>query len=152
MLPCFTAMAQSEVTISTTASEGSIALVVDGTMAPIVVADDDADVVKTTALCLAGDIEAVTGKRPEVMATLTVGSAPVIAGTLGQSSLIDQLAAKGKIDAAAVSNKWEVYGLQVVSRPADGIERALVVYGSTPRGTAYGLLELSRQMGVSPYI
>ena len=152
MLSCLSVMAQSEVTISTTVSKGSIVLVADGTVAPIVVADNDAEVVRTVAHCLADDVEAVTGQRPVVTSTFTKGQLPIIAGTLGQSSLIDQLAAKGKIDAAAVSNKWEVYGLQVVSRPFGGIKKALVVYGSTPRGTAYGLLELSRQIGVSPYV
>ena len=147
-----TAAAQQEVTIGSTPSTQGLAIAADGVAAPIVVDGNDAEVVMTVAQCLAGDIQAVTGIKPTVKTQLTTGDLPIIAGTIGQSSLIDQLATAGKIDAANVAGKWEVYGLQLVDSPADGVSRALVVYGSTPRGTAYGLFELSRQMGVSPYI
>ncbi len=50
-----------------------------------------------------------------------------------------------------IKNKWEGYQLQTVSHPFPGIENALVIFGSDRRGTAYGVLELSRQMGVSPW-
>ena len=145
-------LAQSEISISDDSSEGSIAIVADGAAIPILVSEGDAEVVGTVAQCVASDIEAVTGVKPQVStSTVSVGVA-VIAGTLGSSELVDNLAADGKIDAAAVAGKWETYGLQIVDNPADNIGKALVVFGSTPRGTAYGLFELSRQMGVSPWI
>ena len=140
-------------------SEGAFVIATPAAKTTLVVGAEDAEVVATAAEMLAGDIAAVTGQQPEV-ATAALsevgqkagGSEPIIAGTLGQSPLIDALAAAGKIDADAVRDRWEVYGLQMVEAPAEGVARALVVYGSTPRGTAYGLLELSRRMGVSPYI
>ncbi|MBQ9190267.1 MAG: glycosyl hydrolase 115 family protein [Bacteroidaceae bacterium] len=140
-------------------SEGAFVIATPAAKTTLVVDEEDAEVVATAAEMLAGDIAAVTGQQPEV-ATAALsevgqkagGSEPIIAGTLGQSPLIDALAAAGKIDAEAVRDRWEVYGLQMVEAPAEGMARALVVYGSTPRGTAYGLLELSRRMGVSPYI
>ncbi len=147
-----TAAAQQEVRIGTTPSDACLAIAADGVAAPIVVGEEDAQVVMTVAQCVAADVKAVTGLQPEVKTQLTAGEQPVMAGTLGQSQLIDRLAAAGKIDAASVAGKWEVYGLQLVEAPAEGVDRALVVFGSTPRGTAYGLFELSRQMGVSPYI
>ncbi|MBQ9669145.1 MAG: glycosyl hydrolase 115 family protein [Prevotella sp.] len=146
------AVAQEEICVSRTAVEGGFVLVGNGQSAPIVVSDGDAEVVKTVAQCLSDDVEAVTGQALTVKTALTTGDEPIIAGTLGQSALVDQLAAAGKIDADAVAGKWEVYGLQMVNQPMAGVSRALVVYGSTPRGTAYGLFELSRQMGVSPWI
>jgi len=141
-----------EVSISQTSSDGALTLAAKDRTAPIIVSDGDAEVVATVAQCLSDDVKAVTGLTLEVRNTWTAGDQPVIAGTLGQSALIDRLAAKGKIDAASVAGKWEVYGLQMVDKPVKGVRRALVVYGSTPRGTAYGLLELSRLMGVSPFI
>ena len=51
-----------------------------------------------------------------------------------------------------IVGKWEAYTLQVISRPQEGIDQALVIAGSTPRGTAYGIFELSRLMGVSPWV
>ena len=151
LLASLTASAQ-EISISTTAVGGGIALVAGDKTAPIVVSENDAEVVKTVAQCLSDDVKAVTGQSLTVTTALTAGEQPIIAGTLGQSALIDQLAAAGKISAGEVEDKWEVYGLQMVKNPAKGISRALVVYGSTPRGTAYGLFALSRLMGVSPYI
>jgi len=145
-------LAQSEISISDDSSEGSIAIVADGAAIPILVSEGDAEVVGTVAQCVASDIEAVTGVKPQVStSTVSVGVA-VIAGTLGSSEFVDNLAADGKIDADAVAGKWETYGLQIVDNPADNIGKALVVFGSSPRGTAYGLFELSRQMGVSPWI
>ena len=137
--------------VTSTSTSGAFTIATPTAQAEVVVADNDAEVVKTVAACLASDVEAVTGHALTVSSTATT-AAPILAGTLGQSSLIDALAEAGKIDAEAVRGKWEVYGLQLVDHPLQDVDRALVVYGSTPRGTAYGLLELSRQMGVSPYI
>ncbi|UKK50690.1 glycosyl hydrolase 115 family protein [Prevotella sp. E13-17] len=145
-------MSAQNVTLSKTVVDDGFPIVTADAAAPIVVSDNDAEVVKTVAQCLSDDAKAVTGKSLPVKNQLDAGDLPIIAGTLGQSTIIDQLAATGKIDATMVAGKWEVYGLQLVEQPVEGIARALVVYGSTPRGTAYGLFELSRQMGVSPYV
>lgn len=40
----------------------------------------------------------------------------------------------------------------MINNPLPGVEKALVIAGSDRRGTAYGLLELSRLAGVSPWI
>src|SRR5579863_6554194 len=47
--------------------------------------------------------------------------------------------------------KWESYVLKTVSNPVAGIDKALIIAGSDRRGTAYGVFELSRKMGVSPW-
>ena len=142
-----TAMAQTEIRMSEEPVGGAFTIVNNEAKATIVVADEDAEVVRTAADCLAGDVELVSGQRLQVTNQPGGAELPIIAGTVGQSPLIDQLATEGKIDVNALSGKWEVYSLQLISQP-----RALVVAGSTPRGTAYGLLELSRLMGVSPYV
>ena len=147
-----TAAWAQEVSISQTPSGSALTLAAEGKAAAIVVSSNDAEVVKTVAACLSSDVKAVTGLSPQVKNSISSGDQPIIAGTLGQSTWIDRLAGEGKIDASSVEGKWETYGLQMVENPVSGISRALVVYGSTPRGTAYGLFELSRQMGVSPYI
>ena len=41
--------------------------------------------------------------------------------------------------------------LSVVDNPLDGVDRAVVIAGSDRRGAVYGIYELSRQMGVSPW-
>ncbi|WP_027455458.1 glycosyl hydrolase 115 family protein [Xylanibacter brevis] len=139
--------AQQSISICEQPSAGSMTLVNDMFKTSIAVADNDAEVVKTVAHCLANDMELVSGKRPDVTNTLTQAALPIIAGTVGQSAFIDQLVSEGKIDVSDICGKWEVFTIQMTKHP-----QALVVAGSTPRGTAYGLFELSRQMGVSPYV
>lgn len=111
-------------------------------------------VIGTAAGLLASDIEKVTGRVPSVSGN---GSVPascryaVIAGTLGHSSLIDALVRDCKIDVSSISGDWERYAVRLVEAPLKGVRRALVVVGSDRRGTAYGLLSLSRAIGVSPW-
>ena len=150
LLP-MSAVAQ-EISVTDVASDDAFVIVGSEARTCIVVSQNDAEVVRTVAHCLASDIRQVTGKSISVKNAIASGDLPIIAGTLGQSEIIDEMGENGKIDADAVRGKWEVYGLQLVDNPVEGVTRALVVYGSTPRGTAYGLFDLSRQMGVSPWI
>lgn len=151
---CVTAGAQS-FTIGGKPSEGAFPIVADGQTATIVVSDNDHAVVGTAAEAVSGDISMVTDREIRVnrLSALSPDSSPlIIAGTVGQSSLVDMLAAKKKIKASSVMGKWEVFGIEIVDRPVKGVRQALVIYGSTPRGTAYGLFHLSRLMGVSPWV
>ncbi|KAK0385777.1 hypothetical protein NLU13_6954 [Sarocladium strictum] len=80
------------------------------------------------------------------------GSEPVIiAGTIGNSSLIDGLIADDKLDVKGVKGEWESFTIQVVEKPTPAVPWALVIAGSDRRGTIYGLYDLSEQMGVSPW-
>lgn len=147
------AAGKSKISITETGAKGSFPIVAaNGTTATIVYDKADAQVVETAALAVCSDIKAVTGKNISVSTSLKSGDVPIIAGTIGSSELIDGLVSKKKLDVSDVRGKWEAYGLEVVSKPAKGIGKALVVFGSTPRGTAYGLFELSRLMSVSPYV
>lgn len=123
-----------------------------GQTATFIIDGNDGEVVTTAAEAVGGDIRLITGHTPAVSNSLERVKYPIIAGTLGKSALIDRLAENGKIDVADIEGKWETYGLTVVDKPFKGVRRALVAYGSTPRATAYALFELSRLMGVSPYV
>ena len=125
-----------------------------GTSAPadIYVDTADAAVVQIAAKLLGDDIERVTSKHPTVKNDpSSLGQNAVIVGTLGQNKVVDQLVADGKIDVAAVKGKWESFIIQTVDHPLPGVDRALVIIGSDRRGTAYGVFELSEQIGVSPW-
>jgi Glycosyl hydrolase family 115/Gylcosyl hydrolase family 115 C-terminal domain len=50
-----------------------------------------------------------------------------------------------------VRGRWEAYLLQVVDNPEPGIDRALLIAGSDKRGTIFGIYELARRLGVSPW-
>lgn len=59
----------------------------------------------------------------------------VIAGTIGNSSLIDRLISAGKIDISAVQASWEAFVATVVPDPMPGIASALVIAGKSARLT-----------------
>ncbi|KAM7194757.1 hypothetical protein V8F20_007777 [Naviculisporaceae sp. PSN 640] len=75
----------------------------------------------------------------------------IIIGTVGQSSLIDNLATSAKLDTSTIANKWETYSHQVLSSPWPGKEAVFVIAGSDLRGTVFGTYEVSEQIGVSPW-
>jgi hypothetical protein len=57
-------------------------------------------------------------------------SGTIIAGTIGNSSLIDGLIKSGKIDVSAIEGKWEAFVSVVVQNPTNGTAEALVIAGS----------------------
>lgn len=69
----------------------------------------------------------------------------IYVGTWGESSVLQALADTRQLDVAQLDEHREAFLLNVLP---DG---RLVVAGSDKRGTAYGVLELSRMMGVSPW-
>ena len=69
----------------------------------------------------------------------------IYVGTWGESSVLQALAETHQLDVAQLNEHKEAFLLNVLP---DG---RLVVAGSDKRGTAYGVLELSRMMGVSPW-
>jgi len=118
---------------------------------PIVLANPTSPV-KQAALLLSGDIHAVTGVTPTISEDLmSLKKVPfaVLAGIPGTNKLFDKLLKQNKIDISALKGTWEAYRVQTISY---GKKNLLLVIGSDALGTAYGLLEISRQIGVSPWI
>ncbi len=117
---------------------------------------DDFAVVSIAEQAVAEDVEQVSGQKPAVLsAQNALPKICVLAGTLDHSQLIDRLVKRGKIDRAlltAIRGKLECFALQEIANPLPGVDQALVVVGSDRRGTAYGLFELSRLIGVSPLV
>ncbi len=102
------------------------------------------------------DLQTDIGKVTNVKPALHTGKIPksktmIIAGTIGKSSIIDQLIQSGKIDVDQVKGQWETFRIQVVSKPLPGVKEALVIAGSDKRGTIYGIYEVSAKIGVSPW-
>lgn len=78
-------------------------------------------------------------------------SVVILAGTIGNSTLIDGLVSSNKIDVSAITGQWESFTTQLVNSPVEGVAQALVIAGSDPRGTIFGLYDVSEQIGVSPW-
>lgn len=99
------------------------------------------------------DIYRVTDKYPgETGEKERLGRYPIIYGTIGRSSILEELEQNGKINLSDISGKWEVYGFWLVEKPFPDVECALVIAGSDKRGTIYGLFHLSELIGVSPLV
>ena len=112
----------------------------------------DFEVVKTTAGLFANDVKEVSG---QILGVATTKEAPqkncIIVGTLGHNEWINQMIAKKKLDVEPLKDRWESYLVQLVRNPLPGVDKALVIVGSDRRGAAYGLLSVSRTIGVSPW-
>ncbi|HET9570306.1 MAG TPA: glycosyl hydrolase 115 family protein [Bacteroidales bacterium] len=107
---------------------------------------------RQAASMLAGDVLAVAGVIPNVSEDLTMlkkADYSVLAGIPGTNKTFDTLLKKHKIEVVNLKGAWEAYRIQSVSYRNKNI---LFVVGSDALGTAYGLLEISRQIGVSPWI
>lgn len=118
--------------------QGTFQLSNDGKVAPIVIADEELPGVRMAAESLQQDLYNVTDTKPEISSTVVSGS--VIVGTI-ESPLIKQYA---KSLVSQLKGKREMFLLTV----SDG---NLIIAGSDKRGAIYGIYELSRQIGVSPW-
>jgi hypothetical protein len=120
--------------------------------ADVLLDSTDNKTVLLAAGLFADDVERVSGKKPELKFSIkNISKNCVIAGSIGESSIIQDFVKKKVIDISELEGRWEACLIQVVDKPFDGVKKALFVVGSDRRGTAYGLLELSKQMGVSPW-
>ncbi len=140
------------IAVKDVSTQGSFPLVASGKAAQLVVDPNEEELISIVANAFSKDIELVTDARPEVVNLIQKDNFPVIIGTLGKSSLINQLESAGKIQTTEVKGKWETFCISVVNNPFEDVEQALIIYGSDPRGTAFGVFELSRMIGVSPLV
>lgn len=95
------------------------------------------------------DIERVSGLQPEVLTKPTRRF--VLVGTLGKSQWIDRLVKSGKLTTTSLTGKWETFIQTRIDKPWKGVDEIYVIVGSDPRGTIFGLYDLSAAMGVSPW-
>ena len=92
--------------------------------------------VKIAIGSLQSDIERVLGAKPALIGENA--KAGILIGTIGKNAEIDQL------KLANLKGKREKFVIT-------SVDDKLVIAGSDKRGTIYGVYELSRQLGVSPW-
>ncbi len=138
--------------LAQSAGPNDVLLAADAAVADIYVDSKDAMVAQIAAKLLSEDVERVTAHKPAVKNDKTaLGKTAILVGTIGKSSLIDALIEGGKLDVSGVRGKWESSVLTTIDDPLPNVQRALVIAGSDRRGTAFGVFELSEQIGVSPW-
>jgi Glycosyl hydrolase family 115/Gylcosyl hydrolase family 115 C-terminal domain len=141
-----------EILLAPSAGADCVTIIGGKSNAVILVDPKDFPVVGLAANFFADDVQRVTGHRPAVTNTPAGAPQMIIVGTLGHSAFIDQLAAGGKLkDLDEIQGHWETTLSQIVEKPFPGVECALVIAGSDRRGAAYGLMQLSEKIGVSPW-
>ena len=99
---------------------------------------DEHSCVQLAAKNLMTDIEKVTGQK----ALLTDANSEILIGTVGVNKQIDQWVKQGEL--SNLKGKTEKYIIKTIGKQ-------LVIAGSDKRGTVYGIYELSKQLGVSPW-
>ena len=131
----------------------AFALVHDGRAAAVLVDPDEPAVVReVAAAAFADDVERVTGVKPALHeAQRWNGQPAVIIGTLGHSDLIAQLRHAGHLEVDDLEGQWESFKIVVLAATDPDTAQALVIVGSDRRGTAFGVFEVSRAIGVSPW-
>jgi hypothetical protein len=156
LLLAASAAARADLVLSEAPQPGAFSLV-STDQAPIDLCYDvsDATVVRIAADLLAGDLEKVTGRKPALHPSNAkrdaVTSHAIYLGTLGHSPALDAIIKDRHIDTSAIAGKWESFLITTVEKPAPGVDAALLIIGADRRGTAFGALTLSEQIGVSPW-
>lgn len=143
---------KAKVEIVNNAVVGAFPIASANEAAKVFVSPSEHVLVGKVARMFVSDVDKVVGYKPELKQTnKVVGRRVVVVGSLGNNAFIDKLVKQKKLNVTPIKNGWEQYIIQQVSKPAKGIDEALVVVGSDKRGAAYGLLSISEKMGVSPY-
>ena len=96
-----------------------------------------------------GVVMAVNNLRQDLKAVTGSECAPITVATVGKSPIAKKYAKYAKL----LKGKWEQYIIvaQPSPLPGEGSGVGLLILGSDKRGTIYGIYELSRQLGVSPW-
>ncbi len=143
-------MVYAQVIIAEKAAGNSFAL----TKAAIYVDEAEPALVKRSAALLRDDLEMVTGKKLPLIHQIEKTRTHIIAiGTVHYSSFLKELANKKLLNLSGIAGKWEAYSIKGVniSKHYSPLQNVLVIAGSDRRGAAYGVFEISKQLGVSPW-
>jgi hypothetical protein len=145
-------MLSSQPFVSGNSQHGYFPLITDTVSVAIYTDVSDYFLVQKSASLLQADIKSITGKNiPVIHDPSSSPKNVIVIGTKEKSSFIKQLLQKKLLDINGINNRWEAYQLQSVNHPAKNIDHAVVIVGNDRRGAAFGVFELSKQIGVSPW-
>ncbi|KAJ3733166.1 hypothetical protein DFJ43DRAFT_995830 [Lentinula guzmanii] len=142
--------------VSFSSNGSSFPVVQNGVATQVFISPDEWPGVQRAASDFVSDINLVAQVKPALSnitaseATTNVSKA-IIVGTLGTSTLIDQVVNNTGLDVSSIRGLWEAFIGQEVDNPLPGVDSAYVIIGSDKRGTIFGMYDLSEQFGVSPW-
>lgn len=133
LLNCVVTIEAAEKFVSFTECPNAVCI----TQAPIVYGENEYEGVKIAIANLQADILRVIGHKPSANVGESKEGA-ILIGTIGKNKEIDALGIQG------LKGCREKYIITTINN-------RVVIAGSDKRGTIYGVYELSRQLGVSPW-
>ena len=119
----------------------------DGQVATILVDENDWNGVIRAAKDLGNDVYRVTGVASPVVSSSNYNNVVkncIIVGTIGKNKLVDTLIRQKKLNVKRIKDHWEGFII-------DWVDGNLVIAGNDKRGTIYGIYEISKSIGVSPW-
>ncbi|MBW8881065.1 MAG: glycosyl hydrolase 115 family protein [Asticcacaulis sp.] len=131
------------------AAADEVALYDGKTMATVV--HDDRGAGRTLDLAaglLARDLDSLSGRKPAVATTTKACVQVCVVIGLYDAPQVRRLAALAHADLAPLKGQWETYRRLVVR---DKTHTYIIIAGSDRRGAIYGTVDLSRELGVSPW-
>jgi hypothetical protein len=120
------------------AGAGAIVLAEGDRVCPVVVRDDAHSAVRQAAIFLAGDLEKLTGRKPQLAASAPEQRVAIHLATIGDGTALPDGIAADKL-----KGQWEAYQVLTTS---DGVW----LVGSDARGTAFAAYTLSERLGIDP--
>jgi len=112
---------------------------------------DDASSAGLAARLLGRDLTQLTGVAPRVSAILgDCGRLCVVVGDQ-DSALVRGIAADAGLDLSALHGQWERYARVLVRSKRDPSQRYLLIAGSDSRGAVWGVIDLTRELGISAW-
>lgn len=144
------ALAQASFTTAVAANAADDLLLFDGKAVAGVV-HASGSTMRLAGELLARDLTALTGRRPVVSTDLQVCRRLCVVVGTHDSSLVKAVAQDAGLDLAALSGQWERYERVLVKSRRDPQTSYLLLAGSDPRGAVWGVIDLTREMGVSAW-
>ncbi|MBN2736076.1 MAG: glycosyl hydrolase 115 family protein [Spirochaetales bacterium] len=132
--------------------QGAFELIQKEKLPQLIAGDNEHPGVIHTMENLKHDLFRVSGLHSKIKSLADLDdSHGIIIGTFGQSTLIDQLVEKKLLNLSELRGKWDAYQIQTLSKIGSHHANSLAIIGSNKRGTIYGIYDLCRRMGVSPW-
>ena len=115
---------KNEVRVSPQYVSGAVAIASGDAVAAIYCDPADVQPTAIAAGLLADDVRRVTGRTPRVVGRpQELAGDVILVGTIGHSTLVDQLIAEGRLEVGGIRGRWEHYLLQVIDHPLQNVPR-----------------------------
>ena len=142
---------KNELLISEVATPNSFPIVSGNAVASFYYYVNDAKVVQIAAKAFVNDVNLISDKQLNINTANIISSQyAIVAGTIGQSKIIDELIREKRIDVSSIKNKWEGFTIKTIkgnpmlkgsTDPLAELGGLLVIAGSDRRGTAFGVFD-----------